>query len=541
MEPYLSTTRTESATHSVTIGGWQFPLTSPRVTLLRHGQPFWDALEAQGVRTTIIRMPANYPPSGTATRELSGMGTPDILGTYGTFSFFSSSPLRLARSVSGGMVSAVDLVDNVVQAEIEGPVNPFRTPEQRLALPFTVYLDPREPIVKIAISGEERVLRVGEWSNWIPIEFPVMPLRRLRGMCRFYLKQVRPVFELYASPINLDPAAPAMPISTPPSYAADLTRTTGRFYTQGMPEETNGLIGQLLSRAEFLQQAALAGDEVTRQYWSVLAGFREGLLFYHFGNLDQVSHMLWRTRDPLHPAFDPSNDTRDRHVIEDLYVAFDRIAGETVNRVGAGTMVVVMSDHGFASWRRSFHLNSWLRDNGYLAIRDPTLREDPGAFLNVDWSRTRAYGLGLNGLYINLRGRERSGIVPTEGRAALVNEIRERLLSTIDPATGSPVVTKVDAREQIEASVTHENVAPDVIVGYAKGTRVSNESALGGLPAAIFEDNLSEWSGDHSMDSAVVPGLLLTSRPLRRRVTSLETMAPAILAEFGVEGFPATR
>ena len=226
-------------------------------------------------------------------------------------------------------------------------------------------------------------------------------------------------------------------------------------------------------------------------------------------------------------------------MIEELYVAFDRIVGDTMDRVGSDALVVVMSDHGFASWRRSFHLNSWLRDNGYLVVRDPTLREDPGAFLNVDWSRTRAYGLGLNGLYINLRGRERWGTVPAEDRAALVNEIRERLLRTIDPATGGPVVTKAHPREQIYGSVTRADVAPDVIVGYAEGTRVSNDSALGGLPAGILEDNTSEWSGDHSMDSAVVPGLLLTSRALRLRAGSLDRVAAAILAEFGIEEFPA--
>jgi predicted AlkP superfamily phosphohydrolase/phosphomutase len=541
MVPYLSTTRTEGAPHTVTIGSWQFPLSSARVELARHGQPFWDVLEQHGVRTTIIRMPANFPPSGTATRELSGMGTPDVLGTYGTFSLFSSAPGPLAdRTLSGGRVYPVDVVNNVVRSELVGPDNPFRAPAEKVRAPLTVYIDPQQGTAKIVAGDEERVLQVGEWSDWVPIEFPLMPLQRLRGIGRFYLKQVHPAFELYVSPVNLDPMTPAMPISTPASYAADLARATGRFYTQGIPEDAKALNEDVLTRAEFLRQAGLVVDEITRQYWSVLEHFDEGLLFYYFGNLDQVSHMMWRPRDPAHPAYDPVADAPYAAVVDDLYVAFDRIVGETIARMGADTTLMVMSDHGFTSWRRAFHLNSWLRDHGYLAVLDRSLREDPGLFLNVDWSRTRAYGLGLNGLYINLKGREQWGIVTAQERGLLVDEIRRGLLRTLDPTTGRAAVTKVYPREQIYTDRAYFDVAPDLIVGYAEGTRGSNESALGGLPAAIIVDNTTQWSGDHCMDPDAVPGILLTSRPLRRPAPSLDKVAAAILAEFGIDGFPAS-
>ena len=542
MLPYLSTTRTEAARHHLTIGSWQFPLTGGRVTLLRDGQPFWDVLEQHGVRTTIMRMPANFPPSGSATRELSGMGTPDLAGTYGTFSFFTSSPEpSAARTVSGGRVFPVHIVSNVVRGEFVGPDHPFRTPARALTTPFTVYIDARENAARIVIGDEERVLKTGEWTDWVPIEFQLMPLQHLRGMSRFYLKQVRPTFQLYASPVNLDPTTPAMPISTPESYAADLARVTGRFYTQGMPEDTKALSEHVLTRDEFLEQAALAAREVERQYWQVLDGFSDGLLFYYFGNLDQVSHMLWRARDPAHPAYDAATDARYAGVIDDLYVAFDRMVGETLRRIGPDTTLIVMSDHGFTSWRRAFHLNSWLRDHGYLAVADPNVQADPGLFQNVDWSRTRAYGLGLNGLYINLRGRERWGIVEAEDRGRLVEEIRQELLGTIDPATSRAAVTTTYAREQIYTDTRHFDIAPDLIIGYADGTRVSNESALGGLPPGVIVDNATEWSGDHAMDPDAVPGILLTSRPLRQPAISLDTVAAAILAEFGIAGFPSSR
>jgi predicted AlkP superfamily phosphohydrolase/phosphomutase len=542
MIPYLSTTRTEAPHRTLTIGSWQLPLSSAQVTLLRHGRPFWEVLEAHGIRTTIIRMPANFPPSGTATRELSGMGTPDVLGTYGTFSFFTSAPGQLAeRTLSGGRLSIVDVVDGVVHGRLLGPDNPYRTPSHQLDVPVTVYLDAREPAAKIAVGDEERVLKVGEWSDWVPIQFPLMPFQSLRGICRFYLKQVRPTFEMYVSPVSFDPLSPAMPISTPASYASEIARATGRFNTLGMPEDTKGLSDHVLTRDEFLAQAALAGEDVKRQYWSVLDGFKEGVLFYYFGNLDQVSHMMWRPRDPAHPAYDPAADAPYASVVDDLYVAFDRIVGETLRRAGTDTTLIVMSDHGFGSWRRSVNLNNWLRDHGYLAVVDPSVRDDGGALQNIDWSRTRAYGLGLNGLYINLRGRERWGIVAPEERAALVEEIRKALVGLIDPKTGGPAVSKVFLREQIYTDAGHFDIAPDLIVGYAEGTRVSNESALGGLADGVIVDNTGEWSGDHCVDPAAVPGILLTSRPLRQPAASLDKVAGAILMEFGLTGFPSAR
>jgi predicted AlkP superfamily phosphohydrolase/phosphomutase len=225
-------------------------------------------------------------------------------------------------------------------------------------------------------------------------------------------------------------------------------------------------------------------------------------------------------------------------VIEELYQGLDAIVNNTLARLGPDDLLVVMSDHGFTSWRRAFHLNSWLRDNGYLTPLDSQRVDDPGFFSNVDWSHTRAYGLGLNGLYINVKGRERDGIVEPAAREALVNEIAGKLLATVDPKTGSAAVTKAYRREQVYRMSGSEAIAPDLIVGYAKGTRGSDESALGGLTREVIVDNLSHWSGDHCMDHETVPGILLASRPLRRPAPTIQTLAAAILAEFGIDGFP---
>jgi predicted AlkP superfamily phosphohydrolase/phosphomutase len=539
-EPYLSTTKTEGGGRSIKIGKYQFPLTGGHVELLRRGEAFWEPLEDRGVATTIIRMPANFPPSGKATRELSGMGTPDLLGTYGTFSFFTSEPFAFGgRALSGGIVVPVDITGGSVRASLQGPDNPFLVEPQKTQAEFVCYIDASRRYVKLVAGSEERLIKVGEWTDWVPFELHLAAFQKVHAEARFYLKQLDPYFELYASPLNLDPLNPALPISTPNAYATDLAEATGRYYSQGMPEDTKGLKTGVLSRDEFLAQARIAGDENKAQFRHVLDRFQDGLLFYYFGNVDQVSHMMWRARDPQHPAYDPVKDPPYAHVIEDLYVGLDAIVGEAAKRIGPTDLLVVMSDHGFTSWRRAFHLNSWLRDNGYLTVRNPLLKDDPGNFDNVDWSKTRAYGLGLNGLYVNVKGRERDGIVAPADRAALAREIAAKLLAVVDPSTNRPAIAKMFAREEVYHLEGTEEIAPDLIVGYAKGTRGSDESALGGLPPEIIVNNTDEWSGDHCMDPDAVPGVLFTSRALARPAPDLQSLAASIVAEFGVQPFPA--
>jgi predicted AlkP superfamily phosphohydrolase/phosphomutase len=530
--PYLSTTRTEPPRWQLALGHWQLPLHGGRVIPLRDGEPFWARLEQGGVPTTILRMPANYPPSGRATRELSGMGTPDLLGTYGTFAFYTSDALLYGdHPVAGGKVFPVRVERDVVQARLEGPDNPFRRDPTPVTTPFTVYRDARaSAAARIVVGDEERVLNVGEWSDWVPVTFSLAPSQSLHGMCRFYLKQLRPAFELYVTPINLDPLSPALPISTPASYAATLAQATGRFYTQGMPEDTKALTAGVFDADDFLRQAANSAGENIRQYGYVLDQFRDGLLFYYFGHVDLVSHMMWRSRDPEAPAYNAARDQPYQHVIEDLYVGLDTLVGRTLEKMPPDTLLVVMSDHGFASWRRTFNLNRWLEQHGYLVIRDPTRRGDP--LSNIDWARTRAYGLGLNGLYLNLKGREAFGIVDPADRDRLAREIQAALLETIDPATQQHAITAIHISE---GPTTHPERAPDLIVGYAKGTRCSNDSALGAVPATdVLTDNSDAWSGDHCMDPASVPGVLFTSRKLSTDVKTLQDLPAAIEQALGI-------
>jgi predicted AlkP superfamily phosphohydrolase/phosphomutase len=543
MVPYFSTSTTQAPGRSLELGRWRLPLGAGTVELMRHGTPFWEVLEERGVRTTIMRVPANFPPSGSASRELSGMGTPDLLGGYGTFFFFTSAPEtapRQAEPSGGGQVFPVEVQGGIVRGVLRGPPNPLLAEPEDLEADFTVYIDPVRPVAKIVLGSREMILQEGEWSDWAEVEFTLPFFQKLRGACRFYLKAVRPDFELYVTPLNIDPLDPAMPISTPSDFAGELARAGGRFYTQGMPEDTKALTGGVFDNAEFLAQAALVADEQRRQYRFLLDGFEDGLFFYYFGFLDQVSHVMWRAMDPEHPAHDPERDAPYRHAIEDLYVKADAIVGETLERLagsGDDVTLIVMSDHGFTSWRRAFSLNAWLEKQGYLAVRDAQKREVD--FLqNVDWSRTQAYGLGLSGLYINREGRESVGIVSSSEARWLEEEIIRGLLRAVDPKTGELAIAAVHRRDEVYADSGYLELGPDLVVEYSKGVRSSDDSAAGRVPAEVFSDNTSEWSGDHIMDHEAVPGVLLSNRPLRRPARSLRDMGASLLAEFGIEGFP---
>ena len=536
--PYLSTTRTVPGRHNLPVGPWRFPLTAGRVELLRHGVAFWEDLEAHGIPSTIIRMPANFPPSGKAARELSGMGTPDILGTYGTFSIYTSDPALVGQSPSGGAVLSVDDSSGVVHAHFDGPNQPFLRTPQAMHLDFAVAVDGTRQFAKLQVGNATRVLRVGEWSDWVPLRFDVSPLQTLSAECRVLVKELTPYFVMYVSPLNLDPLAPAEPISTPSDYAAQLAKATGRYYTQGMPDDTKALKAGLLTVDEFLAQSRIAFEENRRQFRYTLDRFDGGFLFYYFGDADQVSHMLWRTLDPGHPAYQAAIDAPRAGVIPGIYTDFDAIVGEALQHLRPDDLIVILSDHGFASWRRAFNLNTWLKTEGYLVEASHTSADETGVIGDIDLKRSRAYGLGMNGLYVNLKGREAYGIVAPADRDALLTEISRRLLQTKDPATGAAAIAHVYRREEVYSSAGYDDLAPDLIVGYAKGTRVSDDSPLGVVGPEVLTDNRSAWSGDHEMDPPSVPGILLSNRRLTTAPATLQNLAGTILQQMGIRGFP---
>jgi predicted AlkP superfamily phosphohydrolase/phosphomutase len=535
MAPYHATARAEQSSAQLPLGKWRIPLSAGRLRNLRKGPTFWTSLEQRGIPCTVLRVPANFPPSAGDALELSGMGTPDLLGGYGTFTYFTDDPAFRTQDVSGGRIIRVALENGALAGALPGPANSFTAGEEPVEIPFTVDVDHERRTARIGIQDQAILLKEGEWSSWITIRFPQMPyLAEAAGICRFFMKRLQGGFALYVSPVNIDPSDPALPISNPPDYSRRLVRELGYFYTQGMAEDTKALSAGVLSNGEYRQQAMFVLEERMRFFEHEFARFERGFFFHYFSALDLSSHAFWRTLDPRHPLYSAELAAEHGDFIPSLYEHVDRAIGLALDRVDEQTLLLVLSDHGFTSFRRQFHLNSWLMDAGYIRPRVSRVQSVNSLYADVDWKRTKAYGMGINGLYLNLQGREVHGAV-SPGREAetLTQELIDRLLAIRDPVDESPVIARVHRAREIYAG-PHVEDAPDLVIGYADHFRASWDTILGGFPRDVITDNTDPWSGDHCVDPQFVPGVLLSSRPVPVAEPTLEDLAPTILAEFGV-------
>ena len=535
MELYFSTSRVTPPRHVLHFGSWNLPLSGGVAEQLRQGTAFWQVLDQHNIPNSLYRMPANFPPVPGRGLALSGMGVPDLRGTYGTFTFYTDDASFAAGAVEGGEIVPVNVDHSIVRAALIGPDNSFRKGSPPALLPFSVAIDPLDPVARIALGDEQMVLREGEWSGWVHVRFAMAPLvPAVQGICRFYVKQLHPRFELYVSPINIAPSAPALPIANPEHLSIELAEQLGEFYTQGIAEDTKALSAGVLNDDEFLVQDRAVFNDERRIFKQQFANFHQGFFFYYFSSLDLTSHMFWRLIDPHHPAYDAEMAKRNGGALSWFYGQIDQVLGEIVAHLDDNTTLLVLSDHGFAPYERSFNLNTWLAQNGYLAIL-PGKGEAPEANLgNIDWQHTRAYGLGLNGLYLNRMGREQHGTVPPgKAAAALAAEIRTRLLAVRDPANSQQAITRVDV-----AGIAYQGpeaaAGPDLLVGYNRGYRVGWGSILGGVSSEAFEDNTNAWSGDHCIDPSLVPGILLSNHKIQATAPALTDIAPTILGEFAI-------
>jgi predicted AlkP superfamily phosphohydrolase/phosphomutase len=533
--PYLSIARTEAPHRTLSVGQWRVPLSKGKVELLRRGRAFWEVLEERGVPCAVYRLPTNFPPPDTGAKQLAGLGAPDLRGTYGEFSYFTDEPPTGEREITGGAVYPVRVSNGRVQARLIGPANTLRENEPDSYVDFEVWLDRGSQVAKIVVQEQAVLLRQGEWSEWVPLRFDMIPhVKSVSGICRFYLKEVAPHFKLYVTPVNVDPVDPALPIAAPRGFARTLAERHGRFYTQGFPQDVKALRHGVLDDGEYLQQSGIALGEARRMYESELNEFGRGLLCYYFSTTDRTQHMFWRTADPRHPAYDARLAREYGSVIEECYRTADELVGQALEATDGDTTLIVLSDHGFAPFYRTFNLNTWLSENGYLAGIQPwDFSSD--IFSNADWGNTAAYGIGFNGLYLNLEGREGQGAITAGQREMLARRLSEELRSVRDPDTGERVIGQVYLTEDTYLSAIPER-QPDLVIGYARGYRCSDASVLGEVTEELVADNKDKWSGDHCIDRSAVPGILLTNRGIRAEVPGLPDVAATVLSEFGVEG-----
>jgi predicted AlkP superfamily phosphohydrolase/phosphomutase len=386
----------------------------------------------------------------------------------------------------------------------------------------------------LTLCGDTHTLKKGEYSPWINFHFKAAPGTKVHGICQFLLINVEPEFELYVTPLQFDPEKPAMPISHPAVFSTYLAKSQGSFATLGLAEDTWAHNEKILQDPGFLHQCTEADQEREVMFFDALEKTKRGLVACVFDGTDRVQHMFWRYIDPEHPARDGFGDKQLKNAIVDHFKDMDKLVGRIMEKCDdPDTLLFVISDHGCKSFRYGVDLNRWLIDNGYMKLKEPPAGKKYLA--TVDWSQTRAYALGLTGIYLNLAGRERQGIVQKgEEAESLREELCKKLKGLKDPRHDEVAVNEAFNAMTSYVGPFKEN-APDVIVGYNEGYRVSWEAAIGDITDTVFNDNMKAWSGDHCIDPRIAAGVMFCNGKVLAGKPRIMDLAPTILRLFGVE------
>ncbi len=546
------------------------PVSKPDIRSIRGGTSFWVTAGRGGVRSSMLTVPVTYPPENVPNGEmLAGLPLPDIRGTMGTFYYFGTDLSRYEEGNTefGGILKRLVFDGDDARTELVGPPNPIVRQQLREArakkplgeadkmkiaeleaaedvrLPVTIHWNRAGKSATVDIGDSSIRLSEHEWSKWINLDFSINFLVRVHGMAQLYLIGAGPELQLYISPVNWKPDRPPAPISSPASFAADLYERLGPYRTLGWAEATWPLNEDRIDEKTFMDDLFRAFDDraqvilqrLDAKQWDLVVGVIEAT--------DRVQHMMWRLIDPLHPMYDKDLAAKFGDAIERVYRRCDDFVGEVLTRVAPETPVLIVSDHGFHSFRQSVNLNTWLVQEGFMAIQGQTPGEKTlqdlfggGTFWeNVDWSRTKAYAMGLGQVYLNLKGREGHGIVDPAQSREVQDDLAARLLTMTDPETGARIVDAVYKRDDIYTGDFLAN-ASELQVGLAEGYRVSWQSTLGGSPPGLVYPNMKKWSGDHgSYDYKSTPGTLISSRPLPAGAAAqIIDIAPTVLKYFGL-------
>ncbi len=539
--PDLSSADVRGSKREFKIGDLVVPLGKPEIRLLRKSRPFWKVLGQHQVPCSILRVPITFPPEKFHGTMLSAMCVPDLQGTQGSFSYYTSATDD--GEAIGGARFKVSMSEGVVRSDLIGPPNPMRASHEPTKIPFEVVLDKSRKAGVMTLAGKKIKLVVGEYTPWIPVAFPMALGAKLRGICRFRLMAGEP-FRLYVTPINIDPENPILPISHPKFFATYLAKLLGSYATLGLAEDTWALNEGVIDEDAFLEQAWSNHEERESMFFEMLKRTPKGLITCVFDGTDRIQHMFTRFMDDGHPAMrEDERASQYKDVIPDTYAKMDKMVGEVLKKVDINdpkNLVIVLSDHGFQTFRRGVNVNSWLLANGYLKLKDEGATRSGDWLTGVDWPNTKAYGVGLGGIFLNVKGRERDGLVKESEANALADEICAKLSGLRDEEVDAVAIKKCYAAHALYDGPYAED-APDIIVGYSAGWRASWDGVRGIAHDVIFDDNTKAWSGDHCIDPELVPGVLISSRILGKADGSeanIADMAPTMLNLFGI---PAPR
>lgn len=542
-----------------------FPETLPQPVTGRAETTFWDTLGQNGVRCQVIGAPVAWPANDELTnvKLTTGLATPDALGSYHTYTLFTEPHHELAGRLTqmSGRIEGLEFNDDAAPATLAGPPARFDrarwkawqrgdlTRLPRHEIPFTIERTATGARLVFAEGACEQTsidIADGEWVRHVKVWFNLGGLSKFAARVSFKLLHGPQQMRLYATPPQFDPddTPYQFRISWPVEFAAWLAREYGYFQTIGWAEATSALNDNVIDDGTFLETCRFSFDEKRAQILGLLDHSDDWDCLVAFTyEVDRVCHMMWRHMDTAHPAHDPTAPDAWRTAIRDYYELYDALLGEVMAKLPAHTVLMVCSDHGFAPFYRAVNLNRWLRDNGYLVLREDTGdREMGGLFTQkseyygpYDWSKSRAYALGLSKIYINMKGREPHGIVnPGAETEALKTEIIRKLMRVRDPERDNAhVFRSVKRREEIWSG-PFVGDAGDLQIGFEWGYRVSWATSLGGADEPLIFDNTKNWSGDHcSFDPSVVPGVLFCNRPIDTTGPRLVDVGTTILGHFG--------
>ena len=524
-----------------------FPLVPPKVENLRRGTPFWFLLAQNGIGSVNLRTPLTFPPDEVENGKLlSGLGVPDVRLTWGTFFYYATdlSPSDVGNTEFGGKLVRLKLSNNRVDTEIEGPPDPTEEKFTRVSVPLQFQIEEDQSLT-IELQGQEETITEGHWSPWMEIVFKITPLAKIHAIGRFYVLETHPELRVYLTPLSFHPVNPPLPISYPKGYSAYLYEKMGYFKTLGWTHDTWALNEERIPEDVFL---ADVNDSITRMTAILLHELKNNpqpVTVAIYTATDSVSHMFYRLLDTTHPRYEEDLAARYGNAIRDVYQRMDNIIGQVMDFVDDNTTLFVISDHGFHPWKKEFNTNTWLVQNGFMAIQGmeegsekktlDSLFSGGSFFTNVNWNYTKAYALGLGQIYVNLRGRERFGIVePGNEYDQVVEEIAVKLKTFKDPETREGVVQGVYPRASI-FNGPYTDEAGDIQITFYSGYRTSWQTSLGGIPAHIVLANLKKWSGDHcASDPSDTSGIFLCNRRVPDRAKSILDIAPTLLQIYDI-------
>jgi predicted AlkP superfamily phosphohydrolase/phosphomutase len=524
------------------------PIRFPKVINERSGVPFYKAVADAGYKTTVIRMPLEFPPTPLPGGKIwAGLGVPDVRGTWGTFFYFGTDLTRwdVGDTEFGGKLVRLEVTGNRASSSIEGPVDPTAKTYKRISVPVEFDVAPNGKAVTIRLQGQIATIGDRHWSDWFRVKFGITPFLSVHAIARFYVLQVSPDLRLYMSPLNMDPDDPPLPICAPSDYTAELAKKHGLMKTIGWWHDTWALNEEKIDEGVFLQDLFRTMEAQRRITIDELKNDPPSLLVSIFTSTDSVSHMFFRLIDPQHPRYDPELAKQYGDAILRVYERMDQVVADVLKAMKPGGTLLIVSDHGFHSWRKGFNTNTWLVQNGYMTLKEAGAPEGTykleqlfgkGSFFpNVDWSRTKAYALGLGQIYLNLQGREKYGIVaPGQEADDLLAEIRKKLLAVEDPDTHQPVLEGVYFGSKIFHGPRMAD-APDLQLDFYPGYRTSWQTSLGAIPAGIIVANMKKWSGDHcASDPRDTSGIFFSSRPVVTPHPEIIDITPTVIKMFGV-------